>query len=58
MQSMNLGVVIIVAVVVLALLIFLVVRNKKDRKELLPPDGIDDPVEVKREEDEFRRDKI
>lgn len=59
MQTMNLGPVIIVGVLVLALLVFLILRNKKDRREVMPPDeSTEDAVEVKREEDELRRDRL
>lgn len=59
MQTMNLGPVIIVGVLVLALLVFLILRNKKDRREVMPPDeSTEDAVEIKREEDELRRDRL
>ncbi|PUZ29372.1 hypothetical protein DCC81_07935 [Chitinophaga parva] len=59
MQTMNLGPVIIVGVLVLALLVFLILRNKKDRREVMPPDeSTEDAVEIKRQEDEIRRDRL
>lgn len=59
MQTMNLGPVIIVGVLVLALLVFLILRNKKDRREVMSPDeSTEDAVEVKREEDEIRRERL
>jgi hypothetical protein len=42
MQHINLGVIVVVVVAVLALIVFIIARNKKDRKELLPPEKVDD----------------
>ncbi|MDR6567371.1 hypothetical protein SAMN05660461_2886 [Chitinophaga ginsengisegetis] len=55
---MRIGIIIIVALAAIALIGFLIVRNRKDRKELLPPGATDDPVEERRMDDQRGRDKV
>ena len=58
MQSTNIGIIVIVVLAALALVIFLAIRNRKDRKELLPPQGTDDSV-TKEKMDQLRdQDKL
>jgi hypothetical protein len=55
---MRIGIIIIVALAAIALIGFLIVRNRKDRKELLPPGATDDPVEEKKMDDHREENKL
>ena len=44
MQTTNIGVIVIVVLAALAFVVFIVRRNKKDRRDLLPPGGVDDVI--------------
>lgn len=57
MSSVNTGLIVLVAVAALALIIFLLIRNRKDRKELMPPEATDDPVQEKRMDQHREKDK-
>lgn len=57
MNTFETIIVAIVAILVLALILFMILRNKKDRKELLPTDGAD-PVEEEIIIQERKRDRI
>jgi len=55
MEDINIPLIIIVVIVVVALLLFLNWRNRRDRKNLFPPESTD-PVEKNKTEKEMRRD--
>lgn len=56
MQGTNITIIIIVAVAALALVIFLMIRNRKDKKELLPPEEMTD-ASVDARKDQGRREE-
>lgn len=58
MQHLNWPIIIAVIAMALALMIFLAIRNKRDKKELLPPDTTEDPVAEARKLHEDRDDSL
>jgi hypothetical protein len=57
-QHLNWPIIIAVIAVALALIIFLALRNKRDKKELLPPDTTEDPVADVRKQHDGRNDSL
>ena len=45
-------------VAALALIVFIVIRNKKDRKDLLPPGGVDDVINREKMDQQRDQDKV
>jgi hypothetical protein len=50
-------VIVVVVVAVLGLIVFLTVRNRKDRKELFPPEKVDDVTAEVRMDQERKSDE-
>jgi hypothetical protein len=57
MLQINLGVVVVVVIAALGLIVFIIVRNKKDRKELLPPEKVEDVTAEVRMDQERKSDE-
>ena len=45
MENIHIGVIVIVVMAALALVIFIIARNRRDRKELFPPEATEDTTE-------------
>lgn len=52
------GIIVLIALAALTLIIFLIIRNKKDRKNLFPPDSTEDATEETRRDQHRQEDKL